>query len=215
MHITLRDPGSAITHFIGFILTAGGMIPLLIKASRYGTEYLVSMLVFGLSMALLYAASATYHSVTLPASKIRIFRKIDHSAIFVFIAGSYTPVCLLVMEPSYGMPMLIAIWSIAVIGILAKVAWINCPKWFSSVIYIAMGWVCIFCFKPLAELITPSALFWLLSGGIVYTIGGIIYALKLPLFNARHKNFGTHEIFHLFVMGGSLCHYIFMYAYVL
>ena len=142
----------------------------------------------------------------------QIFRKIDHSAIFVFIAGSYTPVCLLVLEPKLGIPMMIAIWSITIIGILIKFFWITCPKWFSSVIYIAMGWLCVFCMKPLVNEITPKAFFWLLSGGIIYTIGGVIYALKMPLFNAKHKVFGTHEIFHVFVMLGSMCHYIFMYA---
>lgn len=215
MKITLRDPGSAITHLIAFFLTAGAMLPLLIKATGYGASYFIAMLVFGLTMMLLYAASATYHSVVLSAPKIRIFRKIDHSAIFIFIAGSYTPVCLLILNPRYGIPMLIAIWSVTAIGIIVKFAWINCPKWFSSLIYITMGWMCIFCMKPLINAITPAALFWLLSGGIIYTVGGIIYALKLPIFNARHKYFGSHEIFHVFVMLGSFCHFIFMYSYVL
>ncbi len=215
MEIRLRDPASALTHFIAFFVTAGGIVPLLMKASSYGAKYFVSMLIFGLTMMLLYLASATYHSVILSAPTIKIFRKLDHSAIFVFIAGSYTPICLLVLEPKLGIPMLIAIWSITVIGILIKFLWITCPKWFSSVIYIAMGWLCVFCMKPLVNDITPKAFFWLLSGGIIYTIGGIIYALKLPVFNAKHKFFGTHEIFHVFVMLGSVCHYILMYQYIL
>ena len=215
MEIRLRDPASALTHFIAFFVTAGGIAPLLMKASSYGVKYFVSMLIFGLTMMLLYLASATYHSVILSAPKIKIFRKLDHSAIFVFIAGSYTPICLLVLEPKLGIPMLIAIWSITVVGILIKFLWITCPKWFSSVIYIAMGWLCVFCMKPLVNDITPKAFFWLLSGGIIYTIGGIIYALKLPVFNAKHKFFGTHEIFHVFVMLGSVCHYILMYQYIL
>ena len=212
MKIKLRDKASTLTHFVTFIMTAIGIAPLLIRANSYGTKYFVSMLIFGVTMMILYLASATYHSVTLSAPKIKIFRKIDHSAIFVFIAGSYTPVCLLVLEPKLGIPMMIAIWSITIIGILIKFFWITCPKWFSSVIYIAMGWLCVFCMKPLVNEITPKAFFWLLSGGIIYTIGGVIYALKMPLFNAKHKVFGTHEIFHVFVMLGSMCHYIFMYA---
>lgn len=215
MKITLRDPVSAITHFIALCMTLGSILPLLLKAGSYGITYVVAMFIFGFSMTLLYAASATYHAVTLAAPVIRIFKKIDHSAIFVFIAGSYTPVCLLILDKALGIPMLIAIWSIALIGIIIKLLWINCPKWFSSIIYIAMGWLCIFCMKPLIHAITPKAFFWLFLGGVIYTIGGVIYALKLPLFNARHQNFGTHEIFHLFVMLGSFCHYIFMYAYVL
>ena len=215
MHISLRDPGSAITHMIAFFLTMGGTVPLLIKVASIGYTDFFAMLIFALSMMTLYAASSIYHSVILPGNKIKFFRKIDHSAIFILIAGSYTPVCLLVLQPQFGYPMLIAIWSLALIGIIVKFLWITCPKWFSSVIYIAMGWLCIFCMKPLIKAITPAAFGWLLAGGIIYTIGGIIYALKLPIFNARHKAFGSHEIFHLFVMGGSLCHFIFMYAYVI
>lgn len=215
MQISLRDPGSAITHIIAFFLTMGGTLPLLIKAAGIGLPDFISMLIFCLSMMILYAASGIYHSVILPAPKIKIFRKIDHSAIFILIAGSYTPVCLLILPHKLGYPMLIASWSLAVIGIAVKILWITCPKWFSSEVYIAMGWLCIFCMKPLIKAITPAAFAWLISGGIIYTIGGIIYALKLPIFNARHKNFGSHEIFHLFVMAGSLCHFVFMYAYVI
>ena len=95
-----------------------------------------------------------------------------------------------------------------------KAFWITCPKWFSSVIYIAMGWVCVGVFGPLWHTLPASAFLWLLAGGIIYTAGGIIYALKLPIFNSQHTHFGSHEIFHLFVMGGSICHFIFMYLYV-
>lgn len=117
--------------------------------------------------------------------------------------------------PERGYPLLIAVWSLALIGIGIKFLWITCPKWFSSVIYIAMGWICVFVFSPIVHRLPAAAFGWLLAGGIIYTVGGIIYALKLPLFNARHQYFGSHEIFHLFVMGGSFCHFIFMYQYVI
>jgi hemolysin III len=97
---------------------------------------------------------------------------------------------------------------------LIKAFWITCPKWFSSIIYIAMGWLCLIAGSDLWNSLTPTAWGWLLAGGIIYTIGGIIYALKLPVFNSLHKNFGSHEIFHLFVMAGSFCHFIFMYYYI-
>ena len=99
-------------------------------------------------------------------------------------------------------------------GILINALWISCPKWFSSCIYIAMGWICVTAFGQILSSLTPGAFGWLLAGGIIYTAGGVIYALKLPLFNSRHKNFGSHEIFHLFVMGGSFCHYMMMYGYL-
>ena len=99
-------------------------------------------------------------------------------------------------------------------GIIIKMVWIYCPKWFSSVLYIAMGWLCIIAFGQLLNNLTPAAFIWLLIGGILYTVGGVIYALKLPVFNALHKNFGSHEIFHVFVMAGSFCHFMFMFLYV-
>ena len=134
--------------------------------------------------------------------------------ISVLIAGSYTPVCLIVLNGKVGTTLCILVWAVAIAGILIKAFWINCPKWVSSVLYIGMGWMCVMAFKPLFEALSRPAFGWLLAGGIIYTIGGVIYSLKLPAFNARHKKFGTHEIFHLFVMGGSICHFIVMYFFV-
>ena len=205
MQITIREPGSAITHFIGMMMAVFAAVPLLIKAAMEpGTASLASMSVFMLSMILLYGASATYHSINVSEKVIRVFRKIDHMMIFILIAGSYTPVCMIVLGGKLGYTLLTVIWGIAIAGIGIKAFWITCPKWFSSIIYIAMGW----------NTLPPSAFLWLLAGGIIYTIGGVIYALKLPIFNSRHAYFGSHEIFHLFVMGGSICHFIFMYLYV-
>ena len=134
--------------------------------------------------------------------------------ISILIAGSYTPVCLIVLEPPMGYFLCALVWTIALAGIIIKMVWIYCPKWFSSVLYIAMGWLCIIAFGQLLNNLTPAAFIWLLIGGILYTVGGIIYALKLPVFNALHKNFGSHEIFHVFVMAGSFCHFMFMFLYV-
>ena len=134
--------------------------------------------------------------------------------IFVLIAGSYTPICLLVLEPKVGLPLLALVWGIALVGILVKAFWVYCPKWFSSVLYIGMGWTCVLAFGQILNSLSSAQFGWLLAGGIVYTIGGVIYALKLPIFNSRHQNFGSHEIFHLFVMGGSACHFVVMYLLV-
>lgn len=213
---TIREPGSAITHFIGMIAALFASIPILLKAfTDAGNTGVIAMAVFMSSMVLLYGASTLYHSVNLSGPTLKIFQKIDHMMIFVLIAGSYTPVCLLVLEPRSGYSLLIAVWACAAIGMIVKAIWITCPKWFSSTIYIAMGWACLSVFSQLIVLLSSKAFLWLLLGGIMYTAGGIIYALKLPLFNLRHKNFGTHEIFHLFVMAGSICHFICMYCYIL
>ena len=215
MQITIREPGSAITHFIAMMLTVFAAAPLLVKSALSDTaNMLPAMTIFILSMILLYGASATYHSLNIGGRALRIFRKVDHMMIFVLIAGSYTPVCLIVLGGRMGYTLFAVVWGIAIVGMLLKACWITCPKWFSSIIYIAMGWVCVFVFGPLWNTLPHNAFLWLLAGGIIYTIGGVIYALKLPLFNSRHTFFGSHEIFHLFVMGGSLCHFIFMYHYV-
>lgn len=216
MTITIREPGSAITHFIGMMLAIFASIPLLIKASLFSTRTgLIAMAVFMTSMILLYAASTLYHSVNFSSKKLKLFKKLDHMMIFVLIAGSYTPVCLLVLEPRDGYRLLVTVWAAAALGMLFKLFWVTCPKYISSIIYVAMGWACLSVFGELLHTLSPAAFLWLLLGGLLYTAGSIIYALKLPRFNARHKNFGTHEIFHLFVMGGSICHFICMYRYVL
>lgn len=215
MQITIREPGSAITHFIAMMMAVFATVPLLVKAGiQSGWENFLAMAIFMGSMILLYGASATYHSVDLTGRSLRVFRKLDHMMIFVLIAGSYTPVCLIVLGGKLGYTLLALVWGIAAVGMLVKACWITCPKWFSSVIYIAMGWVCVLVFGPLLKTLSASAFLWLLAGGIIYTVGGVIYALKLPIFNAKHKFFGSHEVFHLFVMGGSICHFIFMYLYV-
>ena len=208
----LKDPGSAITHFIAVILVLIAAIPLLIKAAREPDHlHIIALSVFILSMILLYMASTIYHSLDISDKANRRLRKVDHMMIFVLIAGSYTPICLLALKGNTGMFLCILVWAVALVGILIKALWINCPKWFSSVIYIGMGWLCVLAFSQIFHALSRPAFGWLLAGGIIYTIGGIIYALKVPLFNARHKNFGSHEIFHLFVMGGSACHFVTMF----
>ena len=211
----VKDPGSALTHFIGLIMAVAASFPLLIRTADMREKgAMLYMLVFMLSMILLYAASTVYHTFDLGEEKNRILQKIDHSAISVLIAGTYTPPCMLKFHQPTGRNLCILVWAIAITGILIKVFWITCPKWFSSVLYIGMGWACVTAFPALLTDLPRPAFYWFLAGGILYTVGGVIYALKLEAFNSRHKNFGTHEIFHLFVMGGSLCHYIAIYCYI-
>ena len=212
----IKDPGSAITHFIGMLMAIFAAVPLLIKAAHEpGHLYLTALTIYAASLILLYAASTTYHTVDISEKVNTILKKIDHMMISVLIAGTYTPICLLVLDRKTGIPLLLLVWGIAIAGILIKAFWVYCPKWFSSVLYIGMGWTCVLAFTQILNTLSPAAFGWLLAGGIIYTIGGIIYALKLPIFNNRHKNFGSHEIFHLFVMAGSACHFIVMYAYLL
>ena len=212
----IKDPGSAITHFIGMLMAIFAAVPLLLKAAREPSRiYIISIAIYAASLILLYAASTTYHTFDKSKKMNTILKKIDHMMISVLIAGSYTPICLLVLKGRTGIILLSIVWSFAIIGILIKAFWVYCPKWVSSILYIGMGWTCVLAFTQLLNALSPAAFGWLLSGGIIYTVGGIIYALKLPIFNNKHKYFGSHEIFHLFVMAGSACHFIVMYAFVL
>lgn len=212
----LKDPGSAITHFIGAMMALFAFIPIMIKAAHEPSPvYMIAIAVYMISLIMLYTASTIYHSLDISDKANKRLKKFDHMSIFILIAGSYTPICLLVLGGKLGYMLLALIWGIAIFGIVVKAFWIYCPKWFSSVLYIAMGWTCVLTFTQLLSNMSRGAFGWLLAGGIIYTIGGILYAIKMPIFNAKHKNFGSHEIFHLFVMGGSLCHFVLMYAFIL
>lgn len=215
MKLKLKDPGSAITHGIALLLAIAGAAPLLIRCAGW-TDYLhtAALSIFILTMILLYAASTIYHSIDSTEKVNRRLRKADHMMIFIMIAGSYTPICLIALHNKIGYALCALVWATALLGILFKAFWVTCPKWVSSILYIGMGWLCVLAFAPIVKALPKAGFGWLLAGGIIYTIGGVIYALKLPIFNSRHKNFGSHEVFHIFIMLGSICHFIVMYSFV-
>jgi len=208
----LKDPGSAITHLIGFVAAIFATPVLLIQAMSNQADIfrLTGLAIFMLSMIALYGASSAYHSFNLTAKGNKNLKKIDHMMIFILIAGTYTPICISVIGGKTGILLLSLVYGIAVVGIGLKAFWVFCPKWVSSVIYIAMGWVCVLAFPQIYASLSRASFIWLLVGGILYTIGGVIYALKLKVFNSIHKHFGSHEIFHLFVLAGSFCHFMTM-----
>lgn len=211
----IKEPGSAITHFIGMVLAALAAVPMLLRASVVSSpRVVVSLFIFMLSMIGLYAASAAYHTFDISPRANTVLQKIDHIMISVLIAGTYTPICTAVIGGRTGLIILIVIWSLAALQTALNIVYIHCPKWLSSVIYIGMGWSCIHALGRIIDSIGMAGFALLVSGGIVYTVGGIVYALKLPAFNEKHLRFGTHEIFHLFVMGGSVLHFLLMYLYV-
>lgn len=212
----LKDPGSAITHFIGMVIAILAIAPLLIKASHgVNRGHLGAFAIFILSMVALYAASTIYHTFNISDKINTLLRKIDHAMIFVMISGSYTPVCLIALPKNIGIPLLITVWTITIIGTLFKIFWITCPRWVSSAMYIGMGWLSVVAISSIIKNLPFSAFAWLLVGGIIYTIGGVIYAMKLPIFKkVNWKNFGNHELFHCFVMLGSICHFVMVYNYL-
>lgn len=209
----VRDPMSTLTHFIAFLAAIFGTSPLLIHAAQQKASLttLISLSIFMLSMISLYGASSAYHAFFLSDKGTTVLKKLDHTMIFFLIAGSYTPVCVVKLG-SAGTKLLLLVWALALAGAIFKLCWITCPKWVSSVIYIAMGWSCLTAMPQLLAALDNQGFFWLLLGGIFYTVGGILYALKPKCLEG--KAFGIHEIFHVFVMAGSLCHYVFMYRFL-
>lgn len=215
MDTYIREPINGLTHLGGAILSFVGLIALVIKASMVtGSPIsIAAVIIFGVSMILLYSASATYHMVIAKDKIIGILRRLDHSMIYVLIAGSYTPFCLISLSGSNGWILFVIVIMLAVSGIVFKMVWFHCPRWLSTSLYIFMGWLAIFIFSPLAESLSLVGLFLLVGGGVLYTIGGIIYGLK-PKF-LQFKYMGFHEIFHIFILLGSLAHFLCVYLFVL
>lgn len=212
----VKDSLSALSHLIGFILSIILTPVLLIKGAVDNKSFveLISYAIFTISMVLLYAASTCYHSFTLENEKKNLrLRKFDHMMISVLIAGTYTPLCVTTLKDNGGIILLAVIWSLALISIVFKAFWVTCPKFISSIIYIAMGWAVSPYLTLLYTLLSPDGFRLLLLGGITYTIGGVIYASSLP-FLEKNKNFKSHELFHIFILFGTLLHYLMIYFHV-
>ena len=209
----LRDPVSGLTHFIGALLSVAGLVMLIIKASNpLKPWHLTTYCVFGVGMILLYTASTLYHWLPLSSEGTARLRKIDHMMIFVLIAATYTPFCLIPLRGAWGWGIFGTVWAVAIFGIVFKIFWINAPRALTSVVYILMGWIAIVGVGPLVRTLQAGALFGLFAGGVLYTTGGIIYALKRP--NPIPRILGFHEIFHIFVMLGTFAHYWTVYRYI-
>jgi len=214
MVLRVKDPFSGFSHLFGALLSAVGLFYLVRYAVAVGTVWhVVAFSIFGASLILLYTASSLYHLVVTSERGSTILRKIDHMMIYVLIAGTYTPVCLIPLRGGWGWSLLISIWSIAMVGIVMKLLWFDAPRWLSTLFYVIMGWLAIVAFLPLVRSMPPAAVWWLVAGGIMYSIGALIYGTKWPRF--KSKVFGFHELFHIFVLYGSLCHFWMMFRYVL
>lgn len=211
----IREPINGFTHLAGAVLSFAALIAMIIKATATtGSPIAIAaVIIFGISMILLYATSATYHMVIAKESVIAWLRKLDHSMIFILIAGTYTPFCLIALNGTIGWVLFAVIMTIAVSGVIFKMVWFDCPRWLSTFLYIVMGWMIIFVAAPLSSNIEAIGMFLLVLGGIIYTVGGVIYATE-PKFLAS-KYMGFHEIFHIFILLGTLAHFISVYFYVL
>lgn len=215
----IKDPVSGISHLVGAVLSVIGLVFLIVYSAKYGEGAwdIVSFTIFGVALILLYTFSALYHMLNIGEKGTRVFRKFDHMMIYVLIAASYTPICLGPIRGPWGFSILGVVWGLAILGIILTAVWLQAPRWLTTSIYIAMGWLVIVMAYPLLttfkELNALYSLIWLLVGGIFYTIGGVIYGLKKAPFTTKH--FGFHEIFHIFVLAGSICQYWFIFRYLL
>lgn len=208
----LREPVSGLTHLGGAIAAFIGQIVLLVLASS-GLEKLVSTLVYGLSLVGLFSASAAYHLVNAGPKVTAVLRKLDHSAIYLLIAGTYTPFCVNAFSGFYRWGLLAIVWGIAIAGIVVKLFYMGAPRWLSAVIYVSMGWLCLMAAGEMTTALTPFALGWLIAGGVIYTLGAVVYATKM--FNFVPGKFGFHEVWHIFVLLGALAHFVAVLGVIL
>lgn len=209
-----REPVNTISHMAGAVGSAIGLILLVVfAADRADLWHVVSFSIFGITLILMYTASFLYHGLCISEKALLTLRKIDHIMIFMVIAGSYTPLCLVPLRGPWGWSLFAIVWSIAVIGIFIKIFYIKAPRWVSTCIYLMMGWLCLVVIYPLVKTVEPICLVWLAMGGVFYSVGALGYALKKP--NPFPGIVGFHEIWHLFVLLGSACHFWLSFRYLM
>ncbi len=205
---------NGLTHLLGVFLAFPGLFMLIHQApAGRSLAFYLSLYVFGISLFLLYTASTTYHLLNISERCTINLRRIDHMMIYILIAGSYTPICIIALPGWWGWGLLIAVWSLTAAGICLKIWCFNTPRWLSTLLYILMGWMVMVALYPLYLRVSFSGVFWLALGGLSYTVGAVIYALKRPAIKIKYLGF--HEIFHVFVLMGSFCHYWMVYRYLL
>ena len=208
----MKEPLNTWSHLVGFLAGLVGLVILLVK-SEGDTAKFITMSVFGLSILVLYGASAIYHGLHTTVKREQLLRKIDHIAIFLLIAGTYTPVFFYGLHGRWRVFMLVGIWLIALSGILLKMFFMKTPRLVSTIFYLAMGWIALIPLGKLIKGLPPGALIWILIGGLSYTVGAFIYGTKkVSFFNNR---LGFHEIFHIFVLLGTASHFFMIYYYLI
>lgn len=210
----IKDPFSGFSHLLGALLSIAGLSVLVTLAAFRATEWhVVSFSIYGASMTLLYFSSAFYHLLPLSEKGERLLKRIDHIMIYMLIAGTYTPFCLVPLRGGWGWSIFGVVWGLAFMGIFFKIFFINAPRWISTAIYLFMGWICIIAIYPMIKTIPAGGMLWLAAGGLFYSVGAVIYALKKP--DPWPNVFGFHDIWHLFVMAGSFCHFMTMLKYIM
>jgi hemolysin III len=207
----IREPFNGLSHMAGVLLSIVGLL-FLVALSAAKPWHLTGFVIYGTSLVVLYLASTLYHSMpTAPGREERLLI-FDQVAIYLLIAGTYTPLCLVPLRGPWGWSLLGVVWGIAAVGIALRMAWRREPEWVPVVLYLVMGWLCLAVLKPLSSALPGPALGWLFAGGMVYTVGAAIFASQWPrLWPGR---FSSHELWHLFVLGGSACHFVVMLCFI-
>jgi hemolysin III len=205
MYSKLREPVNGLTHLGGAIAALFGQITLLILGWP-NLGKVISVLIYGISLIVLFSASAIYHLTKAKPEILQTLRKLDHSAIYMLIAGTYTPFCILAFTGFFHWGLLTIIWIIALIGIVIKICYVKAPRWLNAAVYVVMGWICISAAGQMLTMLPSTSLVWLLVGGLIYTLGAVVYATKI--FDLFPGKFGFHEIWHIFVLLGALAHFI-------
>jgi hemolysin III len=209
-----REPVNALSHMAGSLASIAGLTLMVVFAAiKADAWHVVSFAVFGATLVFMYTASFLYHGLRLSEKTLNILRRIDHIMIFVVIAGSYTPICLVPLRGPWGWSLLATIWGVALVGILLKLFWMHLPRWISTLIYLGMGWLCVVAVYPLVQTLDAVPLLWLALGGFFYSIGALVYSLKKP--DPFPGIFGFHEIWHIFVLLGSACHFWLVFGHLM
>lgn len=207
----MREPVNGLTHFFAALAAVAGLIVLLIL-SRADFLKQESLLVYGASLVLMLTSSAAYHLIQGSPRRIQFLRKLDHSSIFILIAGTYTPICVNLLTGFWQWGMLAIVWALAIIGSVSKIILINTPRWFTATVYLIMGWLALLGIGEILTALPVGALILLVLGGIVFSLGAIVYITKTM--NFFPGVFGFHEVWHIFVIVGCLCHFMLMAFYV-
>jgi hemolysin III len=208
----IREPVNSLTHWVGALFALAGLIILLIVGWGAPAR-IISLTIYGVSLIAMFSASATYHMVQVKDRVLEIFRKVDHAAIYFLIAGTYTPFCVNAFDGFWKWGLLGIVWSLALIGILMKVFYIRAPRWLNAGIYVLMGWLSVSAAGQFLAALPAWVLGWLIAGGVIYTLGAVVYITKI--FNFKPGVFGFHEMWHIFVLLAAAAHYVAVMGVVL
>lgn len=209
-----REPVNGLTHAAGALLAVVALLVLVgAAAGANKPQHVVAFSIYGSSLILLYTSSALYHLLPAGEHMVLVLRRIDHMMIYVLIAGTYTPICMIALPDAWGTAILLVIWLVAVAGMFFSAFRLDAPRWLSTSLYVLMGWMAVVAIVPLVRALTVEGLIWLFAGGAFYTVGSVMYGMKKP--NPFPGILGFHEIWHLFVLAGSFCHFMLMLRSIL